>query len=743
MDKVRRYAESLETVVAKVEEERQALLDRTKEIMQLEIAAVKMQAAVNLAEQKRAGSTAIEEANQQTRVIELALLVSKAETAQAVAKAKAADVSKNEVLDMLEPSKNDAAMKRVAEVRVAALSKDVDSAKLELNAKLDAERAVSVAALGEAEVRIKTNTTVVEASKAEILARIEQSSAEAVAAKATARRVLHAFRIQVADTNALQDELESRAPAVAAEGAARLEAAVNELSANVQAVEMEAVANTATFQAIADATLEGEKAKAAAKEEAAAAEAATRTDSATEESMANLEAAKADADAKLDAGRRTLTAEKEAQAAMLRADKMEFTVMNAESDAVAAVLAASKGWQRVAAENKATEARKNTAIMKEEAESVRQAATNRLEQTLAQVAVGLEKALGGTQVRLQQNIADISSRRDKILLKVAKRLHVATTEAVTRMDTAILEAKATKDKTVNSIRATRTAAAEASAARRDEAIVAAQATRAAAVKAAEMKREAAINAADANLDQAMLVPTTTSTVANDAMSKLATIEQTAHDAVAAADAYIAVTAAAREAAIDRGEVACAEASNDLSAIRTTTAARLDEAISKSLKITQEADKMRTSASTEADAVSASVSTNAERVRAAKKAVDEAKAAKDAAEVAKKAVAQAESDHAKAKSRATSTLERELHMLGTGHREAAEQLETLKADLRRLEALEQAAAEADAARKEANKRRATAEVERRKAEESRMTVQKESIKRRPGGRAFFEALHATS
>jgi hypothetical protein len=118
---------------------------------------------------------------------------------------------------------------------------------------------------------------------------------------------------------------------------------------------------------------------------------------------------------------------------------------------------------------------------------------------------------------------------------------------------------------------------------------------------------------------------------------------------------------------------------------------------------------------------------------------EAKRAKDEAEAARNALTKAESAQVAAGVKAANVLESQLKAIDEARAEAAAQLEKGKAEMRLLQELEAATAEADAARKEANLRRSRAEADRRKAEEARMAGQHESICRRPGGKLFFERL----
>ena len=739
VEMVRRYAESLEAALAKVDEEKDAVQARAQEVASQEIVAIKLERAIESAIQSRDTSEAIENAMAEKRKTELEVLKTqvdlKGDVAAAIAKTAAAEKAQNDVLLMIEPSKNDASMKKIAELRLRAMTLDVESATLEFATKAEAAAASSTALQESNDVRFHAEENVINALNPEVEAYVQFSKASASSTHATSVAQEYVARVRAAEMEAARVEIEANADATSAIALAKLEYTKEESTATLEASDAEGIARATSQQTIAEATLDSEKKTRSTRDEQVASEAAANAEADSVRKTDAEVSKKQQTEAKIDEATRTVEAHKDWSNTMLKAAADEMKAQMEETEAVAAVVIAAKGWQKVSAETKATAARKNNAEVKEAAEEARAEATATFDRVAAQITKDTErkvvqaqttlgKATAGTAARLTATMTAMGQKYDALLKDIEQKAKVAILEATTTRESTLAEVKSIKKRAIDAAQSKREATLAMIEETRTSKIAAAVAKREAAI--AEAARVAAANGGHGSNEQ-----------------ELKAAEATAKQVLEAAEAKVKAAELARKAAVFAADAAKADAAITLAAAQEASAARVKEAEAKREKSKQQVEETRSKANAQAADVKVGEGGTIDKSRKSIVASIEAEAkkARDETEAAKAALAKAEASHANARAKAATALEKEIKTIEATRAEAAEQMEAAKAEQRRVRALEEAAAEAEVARKEANVRRARAEADRRKAEEARMTAQHESIGRRPGGRLFFERLRA--
>ena len=214
-----------------------------------------------------AAQQATEQARQQTRAVQLEVLISKSETTQVNARAAAEIVSRNEVLAMLEPYKNDAAMKKVAEMRLEALTIDVESTKAEYASKLEVETAATVAAVEE-EIKVTAQERMAAAAKAEIEALVKVWKARKFYQHVTDTADEYTATAKAAEEENQEVILQATLEAQRSEAAATLAGSMAEAAAIYDCEKIEASAKLTVAKGVAEAILEAEKATVAARRRA-------------------------------------------------------------------------------------------------------------------------------------------------------------------------------------------------------------------------------------------------------------------------------------------------------------------------------------------------------------------------------------------------------------------------------------------------------------------------------------------
>ena len=347
---VRKYAEALESALAKVDEEKHALQKRAQKLAQQEVAVFKLDRAVDEAIKSRDTIVEIENAMAAKRVIELEVLTAKADLKldiyAALAKAAAAERAQNETLAMIGPSKNDAEMKRVAEMRLKAVTLDLEATIHEFAQKREADCAEKAVSLAEANGRASSAESVVAKLNPEVHAFELLAQASSVRTHATSVANEYDSRVQEAEAKAVKMEVEANAEATMASALARMEYIKDEAAATMEANEAELAARATASKVIADTTLEAEKTIRSIKEEQVAAEADAVKEAEKVNRVDTEVSANAQSVARIEQANRSLEAYKEWSQAIMKATDNELKAQTNETDALNAVLEASKGWQK-------------------------------------------------------------------------------------------------------------------------------------------------------------------------------------------------------------------------------------------------------------------------------------------------------------------------------------------------------------------------------------------------------------
>ena len=727
VETMRRYAESLETAIAKVTAEKEARVAASREAANAEIAEMKMQTAIEIATQRAVSTEALERASAQTRAVQLEVLVAKAETAAAVARAAASDVAKSETLALMEDSKNDTAMKKEANVRVAALTMDIEAAKKAFASKREAEMAVAADALEQAEERAKAAERVVAATNQEVGALVELSSALSVAAKASAAAAADKAEAQLQaayagadvmrrEAEVMKVELETRFEAASAEAKAKLESGMIKSEAMLEAAKAETAAKEVCLTAIADATVEAANTSAAAKEEAVAAEDVGRKEAAAGQTAAAAVAADSEIAARFESAQLQREAQAECEKAILKASRAEVAALIAERDAVDKVRK-SKSFEKIAADIAAAEKAKASAQAKQDYEEIKAAALASLEDKvqrvfptqldakLSEIKTALETANAGADSHLRKTTTAAKSACKEAVAAAKKAEAIAKTRATAKQETTIAEAQARLKSTL--------AAAQANL---DEAMLR--------VAAMGASAEGAVEGADSS--------------AVHSAADLMAAEWEAKKAVEAIEVRVKELQAAREELENARVVTITEGTSMVESAKESLVTTLQEVEAEVEDSRQAAEALRSKALAEMHAVAEAVAgTVDENARAAEAAA--AKAANESLVAAKAAVVKAEREHYEASAKSNATLEALQKAADVARAEAAEKLEFAQEDVERTRNLEEAAREAGVAMKDAYERRRAAEAQRRKTEDVKTAEQHKAIRRRPGGGPLLDSL----
>ena len=727
VEKVRHYADSLEEALAKTETEKDALHVRAKEITEAEVACTQLQATVDLAAQRHAAAESAEQAVAPLRAFQLEMLEANVETAHALAAAAAAEMAKNEALASIEGSRNDSALKKEADVKTSALVMDMETVEAEMASKQEVAATVAQAKLDVAEANVRAADAIATQAKLETVAFANLWASASAALRATTEAREYTAQLLAAEVEAKQIEIDARVRAAPAEPATKLATVEAEAAAAFECAGIEAVARASAAAAVADATLEAEKGSSAVREEALSAEAEANLEKAGGEAATALDAANAASEAKLEAETRKARAHEECTASVARADKHETSAMLEERDALEKVIAASKGWQRMAAENKLAEARRAMAQAKQEAEDMRSAASGKLEAALDQIAGQLQSKLstiasnaemmnGRTLGAFRGKATALAKKRENGLADIARRLSVAAIELPLKMEQTIADARARRDATTAEVRATQDAK----------------------INKAIDERDAILSATAAKLELARIAHTNSSS--SSSIAEFAIAERRLKEAVVAAESKVKVARLPMETVTNDGQAAIAMAIKRLASAEQHATSTLQEVGVRSEDRRRVANEMRVAAAADADAVKLGVSDSAaDNERAFQAASAACRVAEQRIERAKQAVVVERARLQKVRAEAATALEGELKASATARAAATAQLDDARSKVMAIKALEVAAKEAAAARKEVIRRKAVAEVDRRNAEDARTVVQHDSIKRRPGGRALFDSL----
>ena len=734
---VRKYAEALESALAKVDEEKHALQKRAQKLAQQEVAVFKLDRAVDEAIKSRDTIVEIENAMAAKRVIELEVLTAKADLKldiyAALAKAAAAERAQNETLAMIGPSKNDAEMKRVAEMRLKAVTLDLEATIHEFAQKREADCAEKAVSLAEANGRASSAESVVAKLNPEVHAFELLAQASSVRTHATFVANEYDSRVQEAEAKAVKMEVEANAEATMASALARMEYIKDEAAATMEANEAELAARATASKVIADTTLEAEKTIRSIKEEQVAAEADAVKEAEKVNRVDTEVSANAQSVARIEQANRSLEAYKEWSQAIMKATDNELKAQTNETDALNAVLEASKGWQKVEAEKKAATAKETNKEIKRAAHEARAVAQAVYDKEVLNINKDAERKVITAQTTLGKATAGTQSRLKKVLEELGAKYEALLTENTRKSHLTILEASTSRETELAKVRSEKKRALDAALSKRDATLAMIEETRIATIADARAQHDTAFaGAARAALAAGGKGSST---------DALRAFEAEAFKEVKACEARVATAKAAREAAVASAAEANADALVELAAAKEGFALSVKEAEHTREQSRRTAEDIRSKASAMVSELKLGAEGTLDKARKQAVAVmdAEAKRAKDEAEAARNALTKAESAHVAARAKAANVLERQLKAIDEARAEAAAQLEKATAEMCLLQELEAATAEADAARKEANLRRSRSEADRRKAEEARMAGQHESICRRPGGKLFFERL----
>ena len=742
VDMVRQYAEALESTVTAVEKEKAAIEERWRATSAAEVQNITLQSELDILTVRHAEMSQAEDVRAASRVAQVDTRRAELAAAVANAQAAAAAVTINELSVLLVPAKNDAILKTVAETRLEALRLDLEAAEAEHRERTQAAATAEEASLTEAETRVQTTGRQLMSARAEIEASRELTEAMASAAVLTSIVQDRADQVQESQARAQLLEAEGVAKYAPIAIAAPLECALADAAAHLEASTAEAAARAEHAEEVATASLEAAKEQGVVRENGMADQARTERDIAKANADATQKAVDAEIEARIKAEEQNAAARAEYASAMLRAEKMEQHAFSIDVEADK-LIAAAKGWQKVAAETKTAAQRKQSDQERVDAEALRKTTSARLETALAASQRQLESALAEAGRSKQRSLERNDQMLQKKLEQGRAKVDLEIAAIVKQSQQAIVAAETKLQSTLNEVIIKHDAALAANRQAMEAATSDAAAKRDAAITAAHALRDTATSTADASAMKQWAAAVMAKTVDGrktvaefaEIQAQLAMTEEAIE--VAKAKVETAKSSTASVSAQVDAEVTAARAMLS-DALRASEARRL-EAESRRKSSRQAVSAMRSNAKEQAAAVTDVLAATTTIKREGATATAKAASARNAESGAQKAVAEAEAHHSRLSAEAAAALRDKEAESDTARARLLDQLAASRDNAEQLHAIRDATAAADVARKESTARRKAFEAERRKAEEARMKTQHASIGRRPGGKTFFEWL----
>ena len=259
VERVRQYAQALESIIQTVEVEKAAVESRWRQVCASEIDTARLQNALELASVRHSAMEASEEAKATTRAAELQVAIADAAVAAAEVKATAALVSQKELAALVGPSNNDAQLKQATDTRLAALKLELEASKAHYEVRLRVVGQIEKTGLDEVKARVQALEQQVAACKAEVLSLVELNTAKTHEAHLSSVVQSHEVQLQLSEAAAKLASAEAEVKHGSSAMVARLEQATADAATVLEHASMEARAKQEWAETIASATLEMEK----------------------------------------------------------------------------------------------------------------------------------------------------------------------------------------------------------------------------------------------------------------------------------------------------------------------------------------------------------------------------------------------------------------------------------------------------------------------------------------------------